>query len=119
MKKLGVNMEKEANLENWGDFAGNWLKIDLVKEFPLVVVPTKVEAINDNGKMQLVINFLYMGKEWKLGLNKTNQLVIRNAKIMPKEIVGCKLTFEKTKARNPTTNSLVDSFGLSKIEKTK
>jgi hypothetical protein len=104
-------MRERLEIENHSEVV-----VELIKNYCKI---DEVEAINDNGKMQLVINFLYMGKEWKLGLNKTNQLVIRNAKIMPKEIVGCKLTFEKTKARNPTTNSLVDSFGLSKIEKTK
>jgi hypothetical protein len=113
--------KKEANLDGWADFSGTWLKVDLVKTFPLVVVPTKVEAVkSDDGlKFQLVITFEYLGKEWKLGLNKTNQTIIRQANLAPKEIIGCKLTFDKTKARNPTSNSLVDSFILSKVERTK
>lgn len=108
-----------AGLDDWTDFSGDWFKTENVKTFPLVVVPTNIEAINDNGKTQLVITFDYLGRSWKLGLNKTNQTVIRIAKIMPREVIGCKMTFDKVKARNPSTNSLVDSLILSKIEKTK
>ena len=110
--------ENKVNLDDWTDFAGEYLKVDLVKEFPLIVVPIDVEAQVRDGKTELSIVFEYSGKTWKLGLNKTNQNVIRGAGIAPKDIVGCKLTFEKTKARNPQTNSMVDSFVLTKAERT-
>ncbi len=108
-----------ADLNDWTDFAGEFLKFDLIKEFPLVIVPTKIEVQEKDGKKDLIIKFLYNDRDWKLSLNKTAQGIIRNANIMPKDIVGCKLTFGQTKARNPTLNTMVDSIVLISIEQTK
>jgi hypothetical protein len=109
--------EQKPNLDNWNDFCGDFLKIELVKEFPMIVVPVKVEAGFEEGKAKLIIEFELMGRSWKMGLNKTNQDVLRKSGLVsPNAIVGKKLTFDKIKARNPTLNTMVDSFILVKVE---
>jgi len=109
--------EQKPNLDNWNDFAGVFLKCDLIKEWPLIVVPIKVEAGFEEGKAKLIIEFLYMNRNWKLGLNKSNQEILRKSGLVsPNAIVGKKLTFEKIKARNPTLNLMVDSLILTKVE---
>ena len=109
--------EQQPDLNSWDDFAGEYLKTEFVTDFPLIVVPTKLEAGYDkDDKPRLTINFLYKGKNKKLELNRTNQTFIRNSKLMPKQIIGKKLYFDKVKVRNPSTNSQVDSFLLVKIE---
>ena len=109
--------EQKPNLDNWNDFAGDFLKVELIKEFPLIVVPTKVDAGFEEGKAKLIIEFFYMNRNWKLGLNKTNQDVLRKAGLVsPNAMVGKKLTFDKIKARNPTLGIMVDSLILVKVE---
>lgn len=109
--------EQQPNLDSWDDFSGEFLKTDLIKEWPVTIVPVTVTSeVDDNKKARLFITFLYNERDWKMELNKTNQAVIRGEGISPKEIIGKKLTYEKTKVRNPKTNMQVDSFLLVKVE---
>lgn len=110
--------ENIPKLDNWGDFVsdGEYLKASEVKEFPLVVVPIHIYAQFDEGKAKISIEVEYQGRKRKIGLNKTNQNVIKNAGLMPKDIIGLKLTFNKIRVNNPVTKTAVDSFELSKVE---
>ena len=109
---------KQVDLNSWQQYAGEYLKTDIVSEFPLVVVPKEILGwMDSNDKPRLAIVIEYMKKDWKIELNKTNQMFIRNNKIKsPKDLVGKKLTFDKVKVRNPQLNTMVDSLLLTKIQ---
>lgn len=109
-------MTEQPNLDDWSDFSGVFLKAGDVKEFPLIVVCKNIEAVFDNGKPKLTAVVEYKGKDRKIGLNKTNQNVLRTAGLTPKAIIGKKLTFTKVRANNPITKQAVDSFLLEKVE---
>jgi len=109
-------MEGQIDLNSWDDFAGVYLKPENVKQFPLVIVPTNIVAYMRDKSLKTDIDFEYNGKQRKMGLNRTNLKVIRKAGIVPIAVIGKKLTFEKIKVRNPTTQEMVDSFMLVKIE---
>lgn len=106
---------KTPSLDGWDDFSGEYIKTDLVKQFPVTFVPVSIEAMDRDGKPEMFITFLYNKRDWKLTLNKTNQNFIRSKGLAPKEIIGKKLIFDKTRVRNPSTNSMVDSFILIDI----
>ena len=114
-----TEQQKEIDLDSWQDFAGEYLKADLIAEFPVVLVPIDVFAFYDEErkKSRLVISVEFMRREWKFELNKTNQSFIRNKGIKsPKALIGKKLTFEKVKVRNPQTNSMVFSLLITNVE---
>ena len=108
--------QQQPKLDSWDDFTGEFIKCDIIKKWPFTLVPVNVDAVYEEHKGRIFITFSYNERDWKMELNKTNQAVIRAADISPKDIVGKKLTFEKTKARNPKTNQQVDSFLLVKVE---
>lgn len=109
--------KQQPSLDEWDDFSGDYIKTDLIKAFPLTIVPVSIESeYNKDDKPMMAIKFLYNKRNWKLNLNKTNQNFIRANNMKPKEIIGKKLVFDKIKVRNPSTNTQVDSFLLVKID---
>jgi hypothetical protein len=109
--------DKQPNLEKWDDFAGEYLKADLIAEFPVKLVPLTINATYDDGRPRLIIEVEYNEKTWKIELNKTNQNFIRSKGIKsPMEIVGKVLSFDKIKVRNPSTNTQVDSLAIIDID---
>lgn len=110
--------DEQPSLDAWDDFAGSYLKPDLVKEFPVSLPVVNVSSsFTDDGRPLLEIVTEYNGKDWNLNLNKTNQSFLRSKGIKsPKAIIGKLLVFEKMKVRNPSTNSMVDSFILTDIK---
>lgn len=104
--------------DSWDDFAGDYLKPDLIKEFPVKLPVINISSsFSEDKRPMLEIETEYNGKSWKLNLNKTNQNFLRaNGIKSPKEIIGKVLVFDKMKVRNPSTNSMVDSFVIDKIE---
>ena len=99
----------------WDDFAGEYLKADLVKEFPLKVVVKNIEAVNLDGKPLISVCVEYNKKDWKITLNKSNQNFLRSHGVKsPKEVIGKVLTFEKVKARTPNGQA-VDSLLICDI----
>lgn len=108
--------DKKPNLDRWDDFSGEFIKTDLVK-FPFTIVPVSINSEYDEQmKPRLHITFSYNDRDWKMELNKTNQNFIRANNIVPKKIIGKKLTFSSIMVRNPSLNKQVPSFLLSKIE---
>lgn len=106
------------SLDDWVDFAGDFLKAELVKEWPvrLGVISVTTEFDKDE-KARLFITTEYLKKTWKLELNKTNQAVLKKNKIeKPSDIKDRVLTFEKIMVRNPSLNIQVPSFLLIKVE---
>ena len=110
--------EKQPNLDSWDDFAGEWIKGDLVTEEKPVFVVTGINAEIDDvhGKLRLIADVEYHGRKWKWDINRTNQAFIRSKKLTPKKIIGKKLTLGKTQARNPKTSQIVDSLLITNIE---
>lgn len=113
-----MDEENKPNLEDWTDFAGEWLKTDIVKKFPVKIVVKDVGAdYSDEGKPKMWVVTEYLGRSFKLGLNKTNQNFLKANNLMPREVIGKILTLDKIKVRDPSKNALVDSFCISSIEK--
>lgn len=110
--------ETQPSLDGWEDFAGTYLKPDLVKEFPVQLpVVNVLSSFSDDKRPMLEIVTEYNGKDWNINLNKTNQNFLRAKGIKsPKEIIGKLLVFDKMKVRNPSTNSMVDSFVLVDVK---
>lgn len=108
--------DAQPNLDSWDDFSGVYLKADEVKDYPLKIVPTNIEAEFQDGKPKVSIEFQYKNRQRKMGMNSTNLDIVKKSGLMPRQIIGKTLVFEKTKVRNPTSNTIVDSFILDKIE---
>jgi len=114
---MDENKQEQLDISGWDDFSGEYLKTDLIKEWPVTLVPVKIEGTSEDGVVKLTMITEYNKRTWKLNLNKTNQNFIRGQGIpSPKALVGKKVTFEKIKVRNPQTNAQVDSFSICKIE---
>jgi hypothetical protein len=109
-------MEQKPSTENWDDFAGEYIKAEFIKEFPAKFIVVDIETNFDGDKPKLIAVVEYNEREFKFDLNKTNQAVIRKVCSSPKAIVGKILTIEKIKQRNPSTNALVDSLLIEKVE---
>lgn len=109
--------EKKPSLDNWTDFAGEFLKADLISKFPVVLVPIGITSENKDFKPHLYIEVEYNSKKWKIELNRTNQKFLREKGIKaPKEVIGRKITFEKVRTQNPTTKSPTDSLLITALD---
>lgn len=107
---------KQPDLNSWNDFAGDYLKAEYV-EVPNVMVVVGVEAEVEDGRNKLIADIEYKGRNWKFDLNKTNQNFVRSRGCTsPKALIGKKMSVEKIKVRNPTTNAMVDSLIITKVE---
>ena len=108
---------KQISLDKWDDFAGEFLKADLIKSFPVVLVPIAIETEEREGKKHLYLKVEYNSRTWLVEVNKTNQNYLRaNGVMSPNALIGKKLTFNKIQVRNPTTHTIVDSLAIVKIE---
>jgi len=107
----------KPSIDNWIDFAGDFLKAELINEWPVKLVAINViTEFDKDEKARLFIETEYMKKKWKLELNKTNQAFLKLNKVTsPKDIIGKVLTFDKIMVRNPSTNKQVPSFLMVKI----
>ena len=110
--------DKQPSLDGWDDFTGDFIKTDLIKEFPVTLVPVDIESQFDTEtkKGRMFIKFQYNKRDWKMELNKTNQNFIRASGLVPKEIVGKKLVFDKVMNRNPSTGQPTPSFLIIEIK---
>lgn len=109
--------QKKLSTDTWDDFSGVYMKAEDVKEWPLKVVPKNIEAYMQENKAKLDITVEYNGRDRKIGLNKSNQDVLKAAKIKaPKDVIGKVLTFVKAKVTNPSTGKMQDSLALDTVE---
>ena len=108
--------ENKPRIDQWDDFAGEYIKAEIIKEFPAVVVVTDIKSEYIDDKPKLIAEIELNEKSWKFDLNKTNQTVIKKFCKAPKDLIGKKLTLIKIKQRNPSTNSMVDSLLIDNIE---
>lgn len=108
----------QPRLDQWTDFAGQFLKADMIDAFPITLVVNDVTSYFDEDKeAHLILEFGYKAKKWKFECNKTNQKTIKDAGILsPLALKFKKITFEKIKVRNPSTKQMVDSLSIVKVE---
>jgi hypothetical protein len=113
-----TNENEKPSKENWDDFSGDYLKPEIVKEWPLViaVIDIETEFSEEDGKPKLTIHTEYNTKKKKFTLNKTNLQIVKKFCKTPKELIGKKLTCSKIKQRNPVTNTMVDSILIETVE---
>lgn len=110
--------KNQPRMDQWTDFAGKYLKADMIDAFPSLHVVIGISSyFDDDDDAHLVIQIEYKSKKWLFELNKTNQAFIKKSGVKsPREIIGKKITFEKIKARNPSTKQMVDSLSIIKVE---
>ena len=110
--------EQQPDLDKWDDFAGDWLKAEMIKKFPATLICMRVEAYFDEAeKAHLILTFNFNSKKKKFEVNKTNQDVIKKLGILsPKLLEHKKITFGSVKVRNPQTKAMVDSLLINSID---
>ena len=108
--------EKQPGLDNWNDYAGDYIKAEFISKFPAKLVVIAVKSVFEQGKAKLLCQVEYSGREWTFDLNKTNQNVIRATDLMPFELVGKVFTVASVKVTNPSTKQLVDSLVITHVE---
>ena len=110
--------QTEPDLNNWDDFHGKYLKVDHVKSWPAIVVPTIVHGeFDEEGGASLIYEVQYEGKKLKWQPNKTNIDIIKAARIpSPKALLGKKLYFKEVKNYNPQLKKKVPALEIDKIE---
>lgn len=109
---------RPANLDNWDDFLGKWLKAERVKTWPAVIVVTNIKGEFDaDDEVSLILDIQYDQKKLKFQLNKTNIQIIRDAKLSsPRAIIGKKITLKQVMNFNPQIGKKVPSLEIEKIE---
>jgi hypothetical protein len=107
----------KPNLDDWSDFSGSYLKPECVKKFPVTLVCVNVDGEIKDDRARMWIETEYpAGRKWKLNINKTNQSLIRIKGLLPRQLIGKKMIFDKCKVRDPTKNTIVDGFSLIDIQ---
>lgn len=106
------------NLENWEDFLGKFLKVEMIKTWPGLFIPISVRGTFDAEENAHVI---YTGeydkkkKDWEP--NKTNIQIIRDAGITsPRLLIGKKIYFKQVMNFNPSLKKKVPSLEIERIE---
>jgi len=112
-----MEQQNQIKNDNWDDFSGEFLKASDVT-FPFVIAVKSIDLYNDSkdNKPKIDVIFEYAGRDRKIGLNKTNINFCKSNKLMPRNLIGKKITFEKVRNRNPKTEQYVDAFLINKIE---
>lgn len=108
----------QPRTDQWTDFAGKYLKANMIEKWPSKHAILNIEAhYDDDDEAHLLIQVEALNKKWKIELNKTNQKILKDLGIKaPKELIGKVITFEKIKTMNPSTKERVDSFSVLSIE---
>ena len=114
----GCKMSEEQNSLDWNDFAGDFIKADNVKEFPVKLVCLGIEKIVDKQtkKNKLIVEIEYADRSWKFDLNKTNRDFLQERFASPSEVIGKVLICGRVQVRNPSTNSMVWSLFIDSVE---
>lgn len=99
------------------EFGGEWLKPEMVKDYPLVLIPVGCGVADNSGSRQPYLKVEVEGVEYKLRLNKTNIKVLQtNGLTELKEAVGKTLQINLMTVNNPATNQPCDSFIIKAIK---
>ena len=105
-------------LDNWEDFLGKWLKVEMVKTWPAIFIPISVKGTidsEDNAHLVYTGEFDKKKKDWEP--NKTNIQIMREAGITsPRALIGKKISFKQVMNFNPSIGKKVPSLEIEKIE---
>ncbi len=109
---------QDPNLENWDDFMGKWLKVEMVKTWPAIFIPISVKgAVDGEDNAHLVYTGEFSGKKKDWEPNVTNKEIIRKAcPTGPKALIGKKVYFKEVQNFNPQLKKRVPSLEIDKIE---
>lgn len=110
--------QNKFNKESWEGILDIYFKPINAKAFPVkVFVPFVKVGLNKDKKPQLIFDVHYEGSKYKFDCNKTNMAkLISLGMTTPKMIENKQITFEKIRVQNPSTNQMVDSLAVVKIE---
>jgi len=111
-------MSEEQNNLDWNDFAGDFIKADNVKEFPVKFVVLGLDKLVDKQtkKNKLIAEVEYADRSWKFDLNKTNRDFLAERFGSPNEVIGKVLICGRVQVRNPSTSAMVWSLFIDNVE---
>ena len=111
-------MDEKPKTDDWSDFGGQYIKADVIVNWPAIYVPTSLEtAFDAEGKAILTYTGELEGKKKLWQPNKTNiDLLKANNIKAPSAAIGHKIFFKKVMNRNPATKQLVPGLEIEKIE---
>ena len=109
-----TNENEQKSLDSWDGFLGSsFLKAENVKDGQIFIC--KGLEITDEGRPRLVLESEKL--TWQFDINVTNANLLKDLSIAnPKELIGKKIFFRKTTARNPNTNKEVPTLRIDKVE---
>ena len=108
-----MKTEEQPSLDDWTDFAGEYLKAEYVDGQQGEVVVIGVNSYYEDSKPRLILEVEYKERQWKFDLNRTNQTFLKNNGVKkPKDLISYRLTLQKIKVRNPSTNSMQDGLAI-------
>ncbi len=110
--------QNELNTKKWDDFLGNWLKADHIKIWPARIPVISVRAeLDKSEKAHLVFQVELNKKKMEWEANKTNIDILKKSIITgPDDLIGKVIVFNKIKVRNPSTNAMVNSLLVDRVE---
>ena len=111
-------MDKEITTDSWDGFVETFFKPEYLKKVPDSVFIAFVRTdTKPDGKARLLYNVQYEGQKFVWDVNKTNMRILRKLGIdKPKDLVEKQVWFQTTRVRNPTTNQMVDSLIVDRVE---
>jgi len=109
---------EKPSTDNWKDFSGDYLKADMIEQWPAIFIPTDVEtSYDEDGKAQLVYTGEWEGKKKKYQPNKTNIDILKQMNVTsPKSLIGCKIYFKQCLNFNPALKKKVPGLEIEKID---
>ena len=110
--------DTQPEMDNWDDFLGKFLKVDMVKTWPALFIPISVKgSIDDEDNATIVYTGEFQGKKKLWQPNKTNIDIMRAAGILsPKALIGKKVYFKQVMNFNPQLKKKVPSLEIERIE---
>lgn len=103
-------MSEDINLS---EFAGEWLKAEMIEKYPNVLIPVGFGRQED----QIYLEVEYAGVKYKFRLNKTNvKAIMSKGYKQLSEVVGKAIKIDKIRVNNPATKQACDSIAIVDIE---
>ena len=117
-KEVKTMSEQKPSEESWDGLLTNFLKASDLKEDSGFIIPTEVDVGETKDKkpyMRLTIEVNGIDKQFDLNKTNRNKLVELGI-ARPKDVIGKKLGYKKTLARNPQTQKEVDAIRITSIQ---
>jgi len=105
------------NLDSWDKYVTNFLKVADVADNNTPLVCIGVDEVEVDSKLKVRLTLEKDSIEYSFDLNATNARKLKELKVEnPKKCIGKKFYFDKVKVNNPSTNKMVDSLYINRIE---